>query len=525
MERTDVVIVGSGIGGLCCAALLAKYGFDVVVCESHSYAGGAAHAFERDGFKFDSGPSLYSGLSYAPSSNPLRQVLDAIGEEIPCTTYDTWGCCLPEGDFDTTVGANQFCEVLQRLRGDAAVAQWRKLQEIMKPLAKAAIAMPPTAIRLDLGAAITVGQFAPSLLVHSLNVFKLTGSFASILEGAIDDPFILNWLNLLSFLLSGLPADGTSAAEMAFMFADWYRPGAKLDYPIGGSGAMVDALVRGLEKHGGKLLLNAHVEEIIVETGRATGVRLRGGKEIKAQRAVVSNASVWDTLKLLPKDSLPQSYRKKQEKTPECDSFMHLHLGIDGTGLPKDLACHYIVVNDWEKGVSAPQNVVVVSIPSVLDPSLAPPGKHVIHVYTPGNEPYALWQGMERRSEEYAKQKQSRAEVMWQALERIIPNIRDRCEVTLVGTPLTHERFLQRHRGSYGPAIKAGKAFFPGANTPLPGLLCCGDSTFPGIGLPAVAASGAIAANTLAPLGKHLEMLRQKSSKFKVQSSKKILNS
>jgi phytoene dehydrogenase-like protein len=158
-------------------------------------------------------------------------------------------------------------------------------------------------------------------------------------------------------------------------------------------------------------------------------------------------------------------------------------------------------------GVTAPQNIVLVSIPSVLDPSLAPPGKHTIHVYTPGNEPYDIWQGMDRKSEEYAQQKQERAEIMWEALERIIPDICSRCDLIQVGTPLTHERFLRRHRGSYGPAIQAGKGLFPGPVTPLNGLLCCGDSTFPGIGLPAVAASGMIAANTLAPIQKHLEML------------------
>jgi phytoene dehydrogenase-like protein len=89
----------------------------------------------------------------------------------------------------------------------------------------------------------------------------------------------------------------------------------------------------------------------------------------------------------------------------------------------------------------------------------------------------------------------------------VIPDVRSRCEVTLVGTPLTHERFLRRHRGSYGPALRAGQALFPGPKMPLPGLLCCGDSTFPGIGLPAVAASGMIAANTLAPIAQHWQML------------------
>ncbi|MCC5627595.1 NAD(P)/FAD-dependent oxidoreductase [Nostoc sphaeroides CHAB 2801] len=508
MQVTDVVVIGSGIGGLSCAAVLARYGFDVIVCESHSIAGGAAHAFERNGFKFDSGPSLYSGLSYSPSANPLRQVLDAIGSELPCVTYDTWGCCVPEGDFDTSVGAQQFCEVLMKFRGHDAVAEWQELQRVMEPFASAATSIPPAALRFDFGAARTVGPFIPSLTKNLANIIKLTGPFSRIMDGVVKDPFTRNWLNLLCFLLSGLPADGTSAAEVGFMFADWYRPNAILEYPIGGSGALVDTLVQGLERHGGKLILGAHVEEVLVEGNRAVGVRLRDRSEIRSRRAVISNASVWDTLKLLPEKAIPKNYRAKRQATPECDSFMHLHLGVDAQGLQPNLRCHYIVVNDWELGITAPQNVVVISIPSVLDPSLAPPGKHVIHVYTPGNEPYSIWQGMDRRNQEYAEKKRSRAEVMWQALERIIPDIRSRCEVTLVGTPLTHERYLRRYQGSYGPAIQAGSAMFPGPGTPLAGLMCCGDSTFPGIGLPAVAASGLIAANTLAPVDKHLAMLQ-----------------
>ncbi len=508
MDRTEVIIIGSGVGGLCCAALLAKYGFQVTVCESHAIAGGAAHSFERDGFKFDSGPSLYSGLSYSPSPNPLRQVLDAIEEDVEWVNYDTWGCLLPEGTFDTKVGGEQFCEILQKLRGDRAVAEWKHLQEVMKPLASAAIALPPAAVRFDLGAILTLGGHLPNVTRYFFDVLKLTGPYSNILEENVTDPFIRNWLDLLCFLLSGLPANATIAAEVAFMFADWYRPGVKLDYPVGGSGALVDALVRGLAKNGGKLLLSTHVSEIVVEQNRAVGVKLRDGKEIRASKAVISNASVWDTLKLLPKNALPKEFYQEREATPECDSFMHLHLGIDGANLPEDLACHYIVVEDWDRGIDAPQNVILVSIPSLLDPTLAPPGKQVIHVYTPGNEPYQLWQGLDRKSEAYKILKQERSQVMWQALERIIPDIRSRCEVTMVGTPLTHQRFLRRHNGSYGPAIKAGKGIFPPPTTPLPGLFCCGDSTFPGIGLPAVAVSGMSVANTIAPVEKHLQMLK-----------------
>jgi len=73
--EADVVVIGSGIGGLCCGALLARYDQDVIVLESHDHPGGAAHSFEIKGYKFDSGPSLFSGLqSRGPQANPLAQV-------------------------------------------------------------------------------------------------------------------------------------------------------------------------------------------------------------------------------------------------------------------------------------------------------------------------------------------------------------------------------------------------------------------------------------------------------------------
>lgn len=508
METVDVVVVGSGIGGLCCAALLARYGFQVVVCESHSIPGGAAHAFERQGFHFDSGPSLYSGLSYTPSANPLRQVLDAIAEDSSWLTYDAWGCFLPEGYFRAAVGAEAFNQVLHQWRGAEAVAEWQQLQRVMDPLKAASVAIPPIAVRSDWGILRTLAPFLPTVLQQTGTMLQLSRPFSQLLEGVIHDPFIRNWLDLLCFMLSGLPANGTLAAEMAFMFADWYRPNVLLDYPKGGSGALIGALVRGLERYGGRLRLNATVQQVLVERQQAVGVQLKNGERIQARHAVVSNASGWDTLKLLP-DTVRLPALQKRQSLPACPSFMHLHLGIDATGLPSDLECHYLIVNAWEQGVDAPQNVVAVSIPSVLDSSLAPPGKHGIHAYTPATEPYDLWAGISRSSDRYQQLKAERAQVLWQGLERIIPDLRDRCELTLVGTPLTHERFLRRHRGSYGPGIPAGQGLFPGCKTPLKGLLCCGDSTFPGIGVPAVAASGMIAANTLASVDQHRALINE----------------
>lgn len=515
-----MVVIGSGIGGLCCAGLLARYEQDVLVLESHDLPGGAAHSFEIKGYKFDSGPSLFSGFqSRGPQANPLAQVLDALGESIPCANYDSWMVYIPEGEFLSRIGPTEFFKDLEKYAGPEAVKEWRKLLDAILPMSAAAMALPPLSIRGDLGVLSTAAaRYAPSLLKSfaqmgpqgALNATKLLRPFSEILDSlGLKDPFIRNWVDLLSFLLAGVKSKGVLSAEMIYMFSEWYKPGCSLEYPLHGSGAVIDALVRGLEKFGGRISLRSHVESIVVDQGRAVGVKLRNGQFVRARKAVVSNASMWDTLKLLPKEVVPKSYQNQIDKTPQCESFMHLHLGFDAEGIREDLGIHHIVVNEWERGVDADQNVVLISVPSALSPDLAPPGKHVLHAYTPGTEPFGIWEGLDRRSMEYKELKAKRSEVMWRAVERAVgPGFnREKCEVKLVGTPLTHQRFLRRNRGTYGPAIEAGKGTFPGHSTSIPQLYCCGDSTFPGIGVPAVAASGAIVANSLVSVSQHSQLL------------------
>ncbi|GAA0161373.1 hypothetical protein LIER_17703 [Lithospermum erythrorhizon] len=418
----DVVVVGSGIAGLCCGGLLARYNQDVLVLESHDVPGGAAHSFQIKDYKFDSGPSLFSGFqSRGPQANPLAQVLDALGESIPCTKYDSWMVYVPEGEFLSRIGPTDFFKDLEKYAGPNAVKEWRKLLDAILPMSAAAMALPPLSIRGDLGVLSTAAvRYAPSLLKSfaqmgpqgALGATKLLRPFSDIIDSLeLKDPFIRNWLDLLAFLLGGVKTNGILSAEMVYMFSEWYKPGCTLEYPLHGSGAIVDALVRGLQKFGGRISLRSHVENIIVENGRAVGVKLRSGQIIRARKAVVSNASMWDTLNLLPEDVVPKTYQDRINKTPQCESFMHLHLGFDAEGIPADLGIHHIVVNDWNRGVDADQNVVLISVPSVLSSDLAPPGKHVLHAYTPGTEPFELWEGLDRKSNEYKQLKAERAEV------------------------------------------------------------------------------------------------------------------
>jgi NADPH-dependent 2,4-dienoyl-CoA reductase/sulfur reductase-like enzyme len=94
---SDVVVVGAGIGGLSCAALLAMHGLDVTVAEAHTAVGGAAHAYSRRGFHFESGPSLYAGMAArGAGANPLAHVLQAIEEPLELVEYDEWQVFCPE---------------------------------------------------------------------------------------------------------------------------------------------------------------------------------------------------------------------------------------------------------------------------------------------------------------------------------------------------------------------------------------------------------------------------------------------
>ncbi|MBD1837930.1 NAD(P)/FAD-dependent oxidoreductase [Coleofasciculus sp. FACHB-501] len=485
----DVIVIGSGIGGLTAGALLARYGKRVLVCESHAIAGGAAHSFSRQGFHFDSGPSFYCGLTPGSGLNPLQQVLEVLGESLQAFPYDPLGHYhFPEGTFPVYSNAERYRQTVAKITPQGA-RELEKFEKRLLPLYESLREIPTIALRADWQIIpVVLGKYLPSVLKLLPHLKTVQGSVGNVLDREVRDPWVRRLIDLECFLLSGLKAHGTIAPEVAFMLGERSRAG--VEYPVGGSGAIVDALVRGLKRWGGELKLNSHVEQILIQSGKVTGIKLKNGEVINAP-VVISNATLWDTYtKLLRPEDLPLSYRQQSLETPAVDSFMHLHLGIRAEGL-ENLTGHHVVVHDASKDITEPGNTCMISIPSVWDANLAPEGHHVVHAYT--LEPYEGWQ----RDEGYEERKKERSQSLFRALERVIPDIRDRVVLELIGTPLTHAYYLRRYQGTYGPAIAAGQGTFPGTQTPISGLYRVGDSTMPGIGVSAVAASGILCANTL----------------------------
>ncbi len=494
----DVIIIGSGIGGLTAGALLARYGKRVLICESHTIAGGAAHSFSRSGFHFDSGPSFYCGLgNQRPSLNPLKQLLDLLGESLEVVPYDPLGHYhFPEGTFPVYSNAQRYHQAVAQITTQGA-KELEQFEKRLLSLYEGLKDLPTIALRADWQLIpVLVSRHLPSLVKILPQLGMIGSSVGQVMEQTVRDPWVRRLIDLECFLLSGLKADGTITPEFAFMLGERSRAG--VEYPVGGSRAIVDALIRGLKRWGGELRLGTHVEQILVEYGKVTGVLLPEGKIVKAP-VVISNATIWDTYtKLLRPEDLPSSYRKQELETPAVDSFMHLHLGIKAEGL-EGLTGHHVVVHDRQRDLTAPGNTCMISIPTVWDPNLAPEGHHQVHAYT--LEPYGGWQRdhavLPSADREYQQKKKERSQPLYRAIEKVIPDLRDRITLELIGTPLTHSHFLRRYQGTYGPAIPAGQGMFPSCHTPISGLYRVGDSTLPGIGVPAVAASGILCANTL----------------------------
>jgi prolycopene isomerase len=310
----------------------------------------------------------------------------------------------------------------------------------------------------------------------------------------IQDPQLLKFIDMECYCWSVVPADMTPMINAGMVFSDRHYGG--VNYPKGGVGQIAQKLVEGLVKAGGQIKYQARVTKIILENRRSVGVQLANGQIYRAKR-IVSNATRWDTFgKLLSQQQIPVAEKRWQQRYHKSPSFLSLHMGVKAEVLPQGTECHHIVLEDWEK-MAAREGTLFVSIPTLLDPDLAPSGYHIIHAFTP--HWIDDWQGLSGR--EYEEKKQEAARRIVDRLEKIFPGLNAGLDYLEVGTPRTHRRFLGREDGTYGPIPRyklRGLLGMPFNRTAIPGLYCVGDSTFPGQGLNAVAFSGFACAHRIA---------------------------
>ena len=144
----------------------------------------------------------------------------------------------PDGTFKFTVGEGRFEEVLKKFGGENVIAEWVALQAALQAVTDLSCAVPPLCLRGDAGVVLTLLPHLGKLIRGASVASKVEGSFKAISKDIIKDKFLENWFEFLSFALSGLPADGTIAAAVAYTMRDLHQQRAVLDYPIGGSAAI-----------------------------------------------------------------------------------------------------------------------------------------------------------------------------------------------------------------------------------------------------------------------------------------------
>ncbi len=489
-EKLDAIIIGSGIGGLVTASQLAAKGAKVLVLEKYIIPGGSGGSFKRKGYTFDVGASMIFGFGEKGYTNLLTRALKDVDEHcetIPDPVQLEYH--LPN-DFRISVD-REYGEFIRKLtkRFPHEKDGIKKFYDTCGRVFNCLDSMPLLSIE-DPTYLFKVFFKAP---LSCLGLARwLPVNAGDVARKFIKDHELLKFIDIECFCWSVMPALKTPMINAGMVFTDRHAGG--INYPKGGVGKIAEKLVSGIERLGSKIRYRANVIEILLENEKAIGVKLSNGEEIYSD-IIVSNSTRWDTFGLnnnekglIKTDQVPKSEYKWSETYKPSPSFVSLHLGVTKKIIDNDLNCHHIIVDDWDE-LENEKGVIFISIPTLLDSSLAPADKHIIHAFTPSS--ICEWENLSR--DEYLNKKQKYYSFLIEKISNIIPNLDENIEHKEIGTPRTHRKFLGRFEGSYGPIPNKkllGLLPMPFNTTRIENLYCVGDSCFPGQGLNAVAFSG-----------------------------------
>jgi all-trans-retinol 13,14-reductase len=486
----DVVVVGSGIGGLCTAALLAKLGKKVCVLEQHYTAGGYTHSYENAGYEWDVGVH-YIGEVHKRWSI-LRRIFDVISDrgirwQPMDDCYDR--IILGAQRYDFRAGREHFVDDLKARfpeESRAIDAYMAMLQQVSRkvPMFFAGQAMPrwfaglyrPLRKRLLPACAFqTTGEVLNGLTGNQQLIAVLTGQWGDY----------------------GLPPSESSFLMHA-MVAKHYLAGAA--YPVGGSWKIADAIIPVIRRAGGEVFTYAGVEQILIENHRAVGVRLQNGDEIRAPQ-VVSNVGYVPTVKRLLPDVVQPAFQLDSLAVPLSSAHLCVYagfkgdaerLGLDSTNLwvyPD--ANHDLNVHSHRQDPNSAFPLVYISFPSSKDPQWSQhyPDKSTVEIVTIGSlKQFEPWLGSQwsKRGDDYDALKKQIAERLLDVLYKHRPQLREALDFYELSTPLSTQWFQWNDVGEIYGLDHTPKRFEQPqlhTETPIKGLYLTGaDVVTAGVG-------------------------------------------
>lgn len=482
-DQWDAIVIGSGIGGLTTAVLLARHaGKRVLVLERHYTAGGFTHTFHRPHFEWDVGLH-YIGQMY--SSEAVRRAFDHVtGRAV------RWNA-MPEVYDRVLIGGQRYDFIAGADRFRQRVNEWfpregRAIDRYLKDVESA------NRSSLYYYAEKALPPFLGPLLGRSLRGAHLhwaEQTTRQLLEHHRASPELIGVLTA-QWGDYGLPPGSSSFAIHATIVSHYMNGAA---YPVGGASVIAQSMAPIIEQAGGAVVISAEVERILLDKGRAVGVRMADGREFRAPH-IVSDAGAVNTFeRLLPADlAATQKLRTGLEKLPSSKAHLSLYVGLsqDDATLQTNSANLWVYpsydhdanVARFEQDLESPLPVVYLSFPSAKDPDFQRrhPGKSTAEAITiVPYEPFARWQNThwKHRDEAYESLKASLAARLQATLEEQMPAMRGHIEHAELSTPLTTQHFMNYPQGEiYGVAATPARYKLRrlGARTPLPGLYLTG---------------------------------------------------